>query len=346
MRSAIKFTVAFMALIGLVAGNAMALEVNADASATFGQTTHADTEVVDGDDTYVAKSWSQLEAHGESNVNVSGGEGPITAKARLRIRDYSSAAALRHEVKWMATDQLGITISGSGFGVSATAPKTGVAQYRNPVGDMAATLDTGYSVPTFQVNFAVQEGMNVGVAILPTNDSSGWTQGLQTMIPYFEGSFGEIELSAYSASASGKYADGANAEGELEYGGTVKASNTGFALSYALGDGMSVAFDYATGAETETVNVAGEDVEIESKDANMALSFKGMGVGVQYVSFAPTVEGEDAGKITNINAVYAIPAGNGSYGFGLRQVTYGVPEGSDADATSEQAIFLGVKTAL
>ena len=121
-----------------------------------------------------------------------------------------------------------------------------------------------------------------------------------------------------------------------KYDADISQSFTGFGVGYGLGDGMKVAFSYATNTL---------DKDGLAKEANMGLSFTGMGVGVRYASFTPSFDGENGTVKTNIDANYSIPAGAGSYGFGLRSVTKTPPSGG-GDPTNTQAIFLGAKTSL
>lgn len=340
MRSAIKLTVAFMALIGLVAGNAMAQTVAADVNASIGQ--YTEIPVVAG---VAGDSVSELEAHGEANLNVSGGDGAISGKMRVRMRDDGNPAALRHSVTWKATDQLGIELSGRSFGIGATAGVSGVAVFRGNIGDedFAFGLD---NAALMNVSFAVNNDMTVGLGVVTgggllggkveaeltgfdaANDTVDVAEAMTT-VPYFSGSFGDIGVNAYMVSASGKVnatVGGVN----IIVDETVDFTVTGVGVTADLG-GIGIGFDYST----HTV----KDIDPTNK-MGIGVTLSDMGLGIRYGSSDNTASKQ---VDTELAVAWQNKVGKGAWGAEYRSLAQTPDAG---DAATQSVILFGVKTSL
>lgn len=322
----ISSLVAFIAAVGLMAAPAMAeVKVAGEVKASFGQTSVVPNE---GD------TKSELTARGEANLNVSGGEGALTGKFRLRIREDNNAlAAARHVVSWGAAENLKINISGSGFGIGNTCGFSGTGFSRDYTGPSGAASCFGESAAMFEVNYNLGT-MNVGLGIVPDctvdcpevgaavdadGDAVDGRYAKQTMIPNFGGKFGPIQLEIALASSSGSTSGGDSVDA---------GSKTQLGVKYGADFG-SAALDYST-----TTIGDGDASSIMRIGAKIGLSANTLHVG-----YGTTDNGAKT-TTSGIRLGYQMPVGSGSVGPVYES------KSTDADGSTSSSSYIYLATAV
>lgn len=214
---------------------------------------------------------SDLIGESEAQIEARGGEGPVTARYRLRVRDSGVAdlAATRHNVTWKVSDNFELKFDGAGFGdnwnlLAYGQYTTGHFGSGMTIGDLHAS-EVGLGVNWAGVDATFKTGaIQVGVRLNPDCRPSCGSDSTETMTiyPHFYGTFGALTVSAFAASASGTSADVVDDTGAVvtEGGESLTASSVEVDVVFKAGQ-MTIAGAIQTGEASD-----------KSTNDNLALS--------------------------------------------------------------------------
>lgn len=278
---------------------------------------------------------------GDSVAGGFGSSGPSATGTQTEgVFTTSGLSGLRTRIGWNVTDafriEMGRLPSIGGVGFADIQPLRTPAGFELPV-NLYAFYDVGAIVFSFKTG-AMKLGLAIGATCDPScnhpDASAASVRAQSTLMPFFQGSFGPIDVGVRIPQASGQ---ASVASGTIKVEDEFKSSATGVEVRFKT-DALTVALEsYAKTAKSPATGA--KDV----KTTDLALALKlAMGVQVQYASDSIDTGGTAKAEQTWLGVAYLFKVDGASFGPEYRSTTYNSGVTGDKDVKGTLIRFVGV----